>query len=90
MTLKVRVYVSLSFIAIFLAVMMYALASTDLKKKFAGLMREHAGDRPFYCHFTSVTVRQCMSALGRALDLFGLFQDTRSTALILQNGKYRS
>jgi hypothetical protein len=30
-------------------------ASIYLKKKFAGLMREHAGDRPFYCHFTSVT-----------------------------------
>ncbi|KIJ61417.1 hypothetical protein HYDPIDRAFT_96606 [Hydnomerulius pinastri MD-312] len=30
-------------------------ASTYLKKKFAGLMKEHAGDRPFYCHFTSVT-----------------------------------
>ncbi|KAH7882371.1 guanine nucleotide binding protein, alpha subunit [Phlebopus sp. FC_14] len=27
----------------------------DLKKKFAALMKEHAGDRPFYCHFTSVT-----------------------------------
>ncbi|KAG6379714.1 guanine nucleotide binding protein, alpha subunit [Boletus reticuloceps] len=47
------------------------LPSTDLRKKFAGLMKEHAGDRPFYCHFTSVT-------------------DTQSTALILQNGKYRS
>ncbi|KAG8216486.1 guanine nucleotide binding protein, alpha subunit [Butyriboletus roseoflavus] len=30
-------------------------ASTYLKKKFAGMMKEHAGDRPFYCHFTSVT-----------------------------------
>ncbi|KAG6334849.1 hypothetical protein ID866_4239 [Astraeus odoratus] len=30
-------------------------ASMYLKKKFAALMKEHAGDRPFYCHFTSVT-----------------------------------
>ncbi|KAI6158196.1 guanine nucleotide binding protein, alpha subunit [Pisolithus tinctorius] len=30
-------------------------ASIYLKKKFAALMREHANDRPFYCHFTSVT-----------------------------------
>lgn len=51
-------------IAVFLAVMMYALPFIDLKKKFAALMKEHAGDRPFYCHFTSVTVRQCMSTLG--------------------------
>ncbi|KAF8136929.1 guanine nucleotide binding protein, alpha subunit [Boletus edulis] len=33
-------------------------ASTYLRKKFAGLMKEHAGDRPFYCHFTSVTDTQ--------------------------------
>lgn len=30
-------------------------ASLYLKKKFAALMKEHSGDRPFYCHFTSVT-----------------------------------
>ncbi|KAF8553366.1 guanine nucleotide binding protein, alpha subunit [Imleria badia] len=38
-------------------------ASTYLKKKFAGLMREHAGDRPFYCHFTSVTDTQSTSLI---------------------------
>lgn len=51
--------------------MMYALPPTDLKKKFAGLMREHAGDRPFYCHFTSVTVRQCVSTLREGFDFIG-------------------
>ncbi|KIJ14579.1 hypothetical protein PAXINDRAFT_169727 [Paxillus involutus ATCC 200175] len=30
-------------------------ASTYIRKKFAGLMKEHAGDKTFYCHFTSVT-----------------------------------
>ncbi|KAF9239294.1 guanine nucleotide binding protein, alpha subunit [Melanogaster broomeanus] len=30
-------------------------ASTYLKKKFAGLLKESGGEKPFYCHFTSVT-----------------------------------
>ena len=84
-TLRAQVHVSLNSIVILAVMMMYVLPSTDLKKKFAGLMREHAGDRPFYCHFTSVTVRQCVRS-GECLD-FICFQDTQSTALILQNGK---
>ncbi|KAH7922718.1 G-alpha-domain-containing protein [Leucogyrophana mollusca] len=30
-------------------------ASQYLRKKFAALMKEHSPERPFYCHFTSVT-----------------------------------
>jgi guanine nucleotide-binding protein subunit alpha len=30
-------------------------ASSYLKKKFAGLLKENDGEKPFYCHFTSVT-----------------------------------
>lgn len=73
--LRVRVHVSLTLIVVFLAVMMtiYVLSSTDLRKKFAGLMKEHAADRPFYCHFTSVTVRRCMYALRKVLDLIRSF-----------------
>lgn len=58
-------------IPVFLTVLMSALWFTDLRKKFAGLMKEHAGDRPFYCHFTSVTVRR-VSILGEAFDLIRL------------------
>jgi len=30
---------------------------SDLRKKFAALLKDHSPDRQLYCHFTSVTVR---------------------------------
>ncbi|KAH7910974.1 guanine nucleotide binding protein, alpha subunit [Hygrophoropsis aurantiaca] len=33
----------------------FECASQYLRKKFAALMKEHSPERPFYCHFTSVT-----------------------------------
>lgn len=64
MTSKAPVYVSLPCDALLSfnadgSARVWPLLMIDLKKKFAALMKEHSGDRPFYCHFTSVTVRPC-------------------------------
>lgn len=55
MTLKVLVFVRpcpLLFLSRLLT-----FYPSDLRKKFAALLKDHSPDRQLYCHFTSVTVR---------------------------------
>ncbi|KAH0834856.1 G-alpha-domain-containing protein [Lanmaoa asiatica] len=57
-------------------------ASTYLRKKFAGLMREHAGDRPFYCHFTSVTDTRSTSLILQNVQDVVIRDNLKKSALV--------
>ncbi|KAF9226383.1 G-alpha-domain-containing protein [Gyrodon lividus] len=57
-------------------------ASTYLKKKFAGLMKEHAGEKPFYSHFTSVTDNKSTSLILRDVQDVIVRDNLKKSALI--------
>ncbi|KIK95545.1 hypothetical protein PAXRUDRAFT_826893 [Paxillus rubicundulus Ve08.2h10] len=56
-------------------------ASTYIRKKFAGLMKEHAGDKTFYCHFTSVTDTTSTSLILRNVQDVIVRDNLRKSAL---------
>ncbi len=60
----------------------------DLKKKFNQIHKEHSPEtRPFYCHFTTVTVSDVVLIARSWLNLISISQDTKATSLILADGK---
>ncbi|KAI9460793.1 G-alpha-domain-containing protein [Boletus coccyginus] len=60
----------------------YESASTYFRKKFAGLMKEHAGDRPFFSHFTSVTDTQSTSLILQNVQDIIIRHNLRKSALV--------
>lgn len=65
----------------------------DLRRKFASIFKEFSQNpRPFYCHFTCVTVclpfiRSLLSGVLISLSLIAI-QDTKATSMILVDGEF--
>ena len=64
----------------------------DLKRKFAQIHKERSPEpRMFYCHFTTVTVSDCLSCSAPpCFQPYVGLQDTKSTQHILADGKLSS